>query len=138
MIPLMEEIYDQPDDGNGMELLALLVRDSYAGYETKFFTASEAPLQVGCIHHHHGHVVPAHTHRPRRREVMHTQEVLIVRSGIIKVTLYDFKGIEVTHRVLYRGDLILLAGPHKIEFLQEGWLFEVKQGPYDPEEKVPI
>jgi hypothetical protein len=70
---------------------------------------------------------------------MLTQEVLLVRAGIIKVVLYDRQGKEVAYRVLYRGDLILLAGGgHSIEFIHESWLFEAKLGPYDPEEKVCI
>lgn len=135
----IEYIYDTPDEGNGMDLLAIVVRANYQTDHTAFFTDPELPLQVGCIHHRAGHLVQPHTHLRASRESKYTQEVLVVRTGMLKVTLYDARNREVCSRILYRGDLILLAsGGHSIEFVQDAWLFEVKLGPYDPNDKVKI
>ena len=78
-----------------------------------------------------GYVIPPHVHNPVAREVQYTKEVLLIRSGRVRVDFYS-DGREYLHsRVLQAGDLILLAfGGHGFEMLEPTEMIEVKQGPY--------
>ena len=78
-----------------------------------------------------GKVIPAHTHNPVQREVMHTQETLFIRKGKVRVDFYTEQREYRTSRILSPGDVILLiAGGHGFEVLEELNMVEVKQGPY--------
>jgi hypothetical protein len=75
--------------------------------------------------------VPAHTHNLVERTITQTQEVLLLRSGRIKVTIYDTSSKPISILELNPGDVILLAhGGHEIEMLENSEILEVKQGPY--------
>jgi len=78
-----------------------------------------------------GHLIPAHRHNEVTRQVGTTQEVLFIRSGRVRVDLYSLPDVYLTSRVLEAGDFILLsAGGHGLEMLEESEIVEVKQGPY--------
>jgi hypothetical protein len=63
--------------------------------------------------------------------VQYTQEVLFVKSGKLRADFYDNDRQYVESRVLEGGDVILLAaGGHGFEVLEEVEMVEVKQGPY--------
>jgi len=76
-------------------------------------------------------VIQSHVHNPVSREVRFTREVLIVKSGKLRVDLYDDDQQYVESAILGPGDIILLAsGGHGFEMLEETEMIEVKQGPY--------
>ena len=63
--------------------------------------------------------------------VHYTQEVLFIRKGRLRVDFYDEKREYLESRELGSGDVILLiAGGHGFEVLEEVEMIEVKQGPY--------
>jgi uncharacterized protein YjlB len=65
------------------------------------------------------------------REVTLTQEVLLIKKGRVRVDLYGSNLHYVTSRTLGPGDVILLsAGGHGFEILEDAAFIEVKQGPY--------
>jgi mannose-6-phosphate isomerase-like protein (cupin superfamily) len=60
-----------------------------------------------------------------------TQEVLYVRSGRVRVDFYGDDERLRESREIRTGDVILLsAGGHGFEMLEDSELIEVKQGPY--------
>ena len=60
-----------------------------------------------------------------------TQEVLFIKSGKIRVNLYYNDQIYLGSRILYPGDVILLAqGAHGFEMLEASKMIEVKQRSY--------
>jgi mannose-6-phosphate isomerase-like protein (cupin superfamily) len=70
-------------------------------------------------------------HNPVAREVVHTNEVLVVKSGRVRVDFYTEDQCYLESRILSSGDVILLAfGGHGFEMLEQSELIEVKQGPY--------
>jgi hypothetical protein len=78
-----------------------------------------------------GKVIPAHTHNLVRREVSYTQEALFIRKGKVRVDFYTQRQEYRKSRVLGTGDVILLiAGGHGFEVLEEVNMVEIKQGPY--------
>jgi hypothetical protein len=78
-----------------------------------------------------GYVVPPHTHNSVKRDVHFTQEVLVIKSGKVRVDYYDDDRSYLESRVLNQGDVVLLAyGGHGFEMLEDSEMIEVKQGPY--------
>lgn len=111
--------------------LALIVRHSFRAEGIEFFTPSSYSQQLGYMNRPAGHVIPPHVHNPVPRQVHHTEEVLFVKSGKVRVDFYcEFKKY-LESKVLHSGDVILLAsGGHGFEMLEQTEMFEVKQGPY--------
>jgi hypothetical protein len=57
--------------------------------------------------------------------------VLFIKSGKVRVDFYSTEQEYITSRILYKGDVILLAnGGHGFKMLEQSEIIEVKQGPY--------
>ncbi len=125
----------------GETLLAILIPAAYHGDPgVQFFTPHSFSQQLGHMRRPAGDRVAPHRHREIARRVERTQEVLLVRSGLIRVVLYDEAGAHHGDRELGPGDVILLAaGGHGVEVLEAAEIVEVKQGPYAGEDdKLPL
>lgn len=117
------------------ELLALIIRASYAKPGISFFTDSSLSQQIGYMQHPSGKLIEPHVHNPVKREVHLTQEVLVLRKGRLRVDFYDENQTYLYSRTLETGDVILLIkGGHGFEVLEELEMFEIKQGPYAGDE----
>ncbi len=65
------------------------------------------------------------------------QEVLYLKSGKIKIILYNNDYSLIKECILNIGDIILLAsGGHSLEFMEDSELIEIKQGPYNDDDKI--
>jgi hypothetical protein len=64
--------------------------------------------------------------------------VLFIKSGKVRVDFYDDDKNYLESRILEKGDVILLAaGGHGFEMIENAEMIEVKQGPYcGDEDKV--
>lgn len=115
---------------NGVEL-ALIVRRSYKRNGIEFFTPSTYSQQLGYMNRPKGYIIPPHVHNPVVRKVQYTKEVLIIRTGRVRVDFYSESQEYLESSILDAGDVILLAqGGHGFEILEESEIIEVKQGPY--------
>lgn len=113
------------------QLCAIVLRSSYDEPGIQFFTPGEFSQQLASMSYAAGKVIPSHTHNPVLREVLHTQETLFIRKGKVRVDFYTDQRDYRTSRILGAGDVILLiAGGHGFEVLEELNMVEVKQGPY--------
>lgn len=111
--------------------LALIIRHSFHKDGIEFFTPGTYSQQIGYMNRPAGYVIEPHVHNPVRREVQYTKEVLIIKSGKVRVDFYDDDQIYLESSVLNVGDVILLAyGGHGFEMLEPTEIIEVKQGPY--------
>jgi mannose-6-phosphate isomerase-like protein (cupin superfamily) len=116
---------------SGERLLAIIVRSSFSEPGVNFFTPDNLSQQLAFIKHPPGRLIEPHIHNPVQREVLHTQEVLLIKKGLLRVDFYDNSRNYLESRVLAAGDVILLAeGGHGFEVLEELEMIEVKQGPY--------
>lgn len=114
----------------GVEL-AIIVRSSFREPGIHFFTPGDFSQQLGYMHHPTGHVIDPHVHNPVQRAVHFTHEALFLRRGRLRVDFYTDAGAYLESRQLCPGDVILLiAGGHGFEVLEEVEMIEVKQGPY--------
>jgi len=115
----------------GDMLLALILRAKYHAEGIQFFTPNDFSQQLGYMNRPKGYVIPPHVHNPVTREVHFTKEVLLIRSGKIRVDFYDEEQNYLESRVLNQGDVLLLAfGGHGFEMLEASEIIEIKQGPY--------
>jgi len=116
---------------NKKELLAIIIKSNFEGEQIKFFTPDNFSQQLGYMNRPKGYIIPPHRHNIVPREVIHTQEVLFIKSGTVRVDFYDDEQVYFESRVLLKGDIILLAaGGHGFEMLESSEIIEVKQGPY--------
>lgn len=113
------------------KLLAMIIRNDYTSEGVNFVTSDEYSQQVAYMHHPTGKVIDAHVHNLVHRNVVFTQEVLIIKKGILRVDFYDEYEDYLESKDLYAGDMILLvSGGHGFQVLDEVEMIEVKQGPY--------
>ncbi|MGH9421602.1 MAG: hypothetical protein ACRD3J_16620 [Thermoanaerobaculia bacterium] len=116
---------------SGEQLLAVIVTRDFHEAGIHFFTPDEFSQQLAYMRHPAGKIIDPHVHNPVNRSVQYTQEVLFVKSGKLRVDFYDQQRSYLESRVLQGGDVILLAaGGHGFEVLEEVEMIEVKQGPY--------
>jgi len=118
-------------EANGKRLAIYLPASSW-GEGLSFISEDSDFLQVGVWGYDTGTTLPPHIHNEVRREIMRTQEVLLVRSGKVAATIFDEAGNLVERLRLGAGDvLVLLNGGHGYEILEDGTqVLEVKNGPY--------
>ena len=115
----------------GLEPIALVIKARYDQPGIRFFTPPNFSQQIAFMKHPRGKRIDAHEHNLVNRQVLHTQEVLLIRNGRVKFDLFDSNRQYVTSRVLESGDVILLCGGgHSLEMVEESSIIEVKQGPY--------
>ena len=120
---------------DGLEPIALVIRADYDAEGLHFFTPNSFSQQVAYMRHPKDKLLEPHIHNLVARQVLYTQEVLFVRKGRVKVSLYNSGKEFLTSRVLGTGDLILLCGGgHSLRMLEETSMIEVKQGPYAGED----
>ena len=112
-------------------LFAIIIPSDFSEPGVNFCTPHNLSQQLAFIKHEPGKLIEPHIHNPVPREVLHTQEVLIIKKGKLRVDFYDDSRVIVASRELSSGDVILLAeGGHGFEVLEELEMIEVKQGPY--------
>lgn len=117
---------------NRDQLLAMIVRNDYhSDRRIEFFTPDDFSQQLAWMHHPAGHRIAPHQHLHCVRTITYTQEVLIVRKGKLRAFFYNDDHTLSATADLFAGDVILLtAGGHGFEVLEEVEMIEVKQGPY--------
>ena len=116
---------------HGGRELAMIVRRDFRCDGIEFFTPGSYSQQVGYMNRPCGYVIPPHVHNPVVREVEYTKEVLLIRSGRLRVDFYSEEREYLQSSELEQGDLILLQyGGHGFEMLEPTEIIEIKQGPY--------
>ena len=97
-----------------------------------FFSQDHDFIQVGVWGYGVGKELKAHIHNEIKREVLWTQEVLFVRTGKLRATIFDTSEKKVAELEVNAGDIIiLLRGGHGYDILEEGTqVIEIKNGPY--------
>lgn len=116
-------------------IVAILVSKDYKPDGIAFITPKEFSLQLGYMNRPTGYEIAPHEHHPVRRETIGTQEMLFIKSGVIRVDFYSSDRIPLGSRELSAGDAILLASAgHGITVLESAVMVEVKNGPYASEE----
>jgi len=119
------------------ELLALIIRVDYTPAKTEFITPDTFKQQVGFVVYNENENIVPHIHHEMSRSLKGTSEVLILKTGRVRVDFYTQEKEYTESRELLPGDtLILVSGGHGFHFYEKGVFLEIKQGPYiGPQEK---
>jgi mannose-6-phosphate isomerase-like protein (cupin superfamily) len=116
---------------SGDQLLAIIISGKFREPGIHFFTSNDLSQQLAYMRHPAGKVIDPHVHNPVSRNVHFTQEVLLIKSGKLRVDFYNDDQEYLESRILEAGDVILLAtGGHGFEVVEEVEMIEGKQGPY--------
>lgn len=91
------------------KLLAMIIRNDYMCEGVDFITPSEYSQQVAYMHHPKGKLIDAHVHNLVHRNVVMTQEVLLIKKGVLRVDFYDEYEDYLESRDLHAGEIILLV-----------------------------
>ena len=117
-------------ENNGVEL-GSIVRSTYHNNGIGFFSNDNDGLQLGYMNRPDNYVIAPHTHNKIKREVFYTEEILFIRSGMVRVDFYDDNQQYIESHIVRGGDIVTLkSGGHGFKVLERADIFEVKQGPY--------
>lgn len=140
-----KEKFSEKVSHNG-NLLAVVLRNSklsefgQSGEKAFFPTPLDFQFQLGVQNRSAGEIVDAHFHKPfENHDVIPAQEIFFVLSGKVRVDLYEKETkTKVEEVLLEKGDVMVANTGHGLEFLENGQLLVVKQGPYRgrDEEKI--
>ncbi len=122
---MIEEIKDNN------QLLVLILRSEFKADGIKFFTPNHFSQQLGYMNRPKGFVIQPHIHNFINRDVQLTQEVLFIKSGRVKMDIFNLEKEFIQSTVLNKGDTVLLAaGGHGFTMLEKSEIIEVKTGPH--------
>ena len=122
---MLEKIY------SGEQLLALILRSGFETDGIEFFTPNHFSQQLGYMNRPKGFTITPHLHNVVSRDVELTQEVLFIKSGSVKMDIYDLDKNFIKSCILNKGDVVLLAsGGHGFTMLKKSEIIEVKTGPH--------
>ena len=98
----------------------------------KFVSSDEDYLQVGFWNYDKGQKLKEHIHLICSREVLKTQEIILVKQGNLKVDIYTNEEKFLKSIELKTEDIaIFLSGGHGYEILEDNTkVVEIKNGPY--------
>ena len=112
-------------------LVAIVFKYSDLQSGTKFYTEKDLPIQFASMQRSKGEVVKIHTHNKRKSFIENTTEILVIKSGNLKISLIGEDKQFISEVELNSNDIIILyRGYHGISFLEDTIMFEFKQGPY--------
>lgn len=113
------------------KLLSIIIRNNYVADDITFITPDDMPHQLGYMNREKDYIIPPHIHNRVPRTIEFTQETIVIRNGIVRVDFYNDNQEYLESRMLYKGDIILLAnGGHGFKMIQSSEMIEIKQGPY--------
>ncbi len=116
---------------NNKLLLAIILRSNFNREGIHFFSPDNFSQQLGYMKRPKNHIITPHVHNLVSREVQYTKEVLFIKSGKVRVDFYDDQKNYIESKILFTGDVILLAfGGHGFEMIEPTEMIEIKQGPY--------
>ena len=117
------------------ETLAIIIKSDFEKDGIEFFTPDDYSQQLAYMKHPKGKIIVPHVHNEVKRQVHLTQEVLVIKSGVLRVDFYTQEKEYLKSYLLKKGDVILLAGGgHGFEVIEDLEMYEIKQGPYAGED----
>lgn len=113
------------------KLIAIIIYSNFKKDGIHFFTPDNLSQQLAYMSRPKDYQIVPHTHKEVPRHVTFTLETLLIRSGKVKVDLYNDENEYLESYQLQTGDVIFLAsGGHGFTMLEDSEIIEVKQGPY--------
>lgn len=100
--------------------------------ETVWYTQDDDYLQVAKMGYNMDKEFEPHIHIPRPREIPKTQEAMVVVSGCLEATIYDYDKRNLGNFLMYGGSIgIFLHGFHGYRVMSDDTIFyEIKHGQF--------
>ncbi len=119
------------------KIFSIIYRNNDWKEGLNFITPNELSIQVGSWWYQKGKILDSHLHNEFQRIANRTMEMTYVKSGSMKVTLFDEEQNFFDEFVLYEGDLAVFAyGGHGYEILENNTkIIESKNGPFTDVDK---
>ena len=119
------------------KIFSIIYRNNDWKEGLNFITPNELSIQVGSWWYQKGKILDSHLHNEFQRIANRTMEMTYVKSGSMKVTLFDEEQNFFDEFVLYEGDLAVFAyGGHGYEILENDTkIIESKNGPFTDVDK---
>ena len=89
------------------QILAIIISHNFKEKGIHFFTPNEFSQQLAYMNHPAGKMIEPHFHNPIERSVVYTQEVLLIKKGVLRVNFYDDTQLFLFDRIL------ILFMPHQ-------------------------
>lgn len=117
---------------NGVVLAVIVKQGAVWDKGLNFISDDGDYAQVGFWNYDKGKILQAHVHLEAPRQVLKTQEVIVVRQGSMRADIFTQEEKLCASVNMEAGDIgIFLQGGHGYEILQDNTLvLEVKNGPY--------
>ena len=115
------------------KLLAILISKKHKYKKVNFLTSKNLGFQAATMKRPKNEIIKKHTHPNYSRKIIHTSELLFIKSGLVNVRLFfkisDKKPVKSFD--LSSGDsIIFYGGCHEFKFKKTTSMLEIKQGPY--------
>lgn len=125
------------DIKDGVKIIARKISGSGWRNGLDFYSNDTEFLQVGTWVYDEGVNLHRHKHNKFERSIDRTHEVLYVRKGSVKTSIYSETNSLVRELVLIESDILILFDcGHEYEILEDGTMvLEIKNGPYFGAEK---
>ena len=118
-------------------LISIIIRANYKSKDIEFFTPNNYSQQLGYMNRKKNYIIQPHKHNIFIRKIKHTQEVLLIKKGKVRVDYYDNQKKYLESRILKKGDVVMLVtGGHGFEMIEDTEIIEIKQGPYADKDKT--
>lgn len=113
-------------------ILSIVYRDEDWVEGLNFITPNDLFIQVGSWWYSKGKKLASHIHNEFSREATRTHEMTYVKSGAMRVLLYDEEMNYLDDFIIREGDLAVFAfGGHGYEILEDNTqIIESKNGPF--------
>ena len=111
----------------------LFLHANMNGTETEFITSNDFLLQVGHLIFPKDYIAKKHRHAIVPRQIPYTAEVLLILSGRLKYSMWDYNNpnIIIAKGIARKHDILLLGKVgHSFVNLIKSKIIEIKQGPY--------
>ena len=116
---------------DGDLVLGVIISRDFSSENTSFITPEDSPQQLALMAYSQNDEISPHIHNLIPRTVQHTQEVLIIVEGKLRVDFYSLNKSYVKSHIVSTGDVLLLyQGGHGFFFVEDTRMIEVKNGPY--------
>ena len=121
------------------EILSIIIRKKFNNNKSKFITPGNLDFQIGFLKKKEKSIINIHHHPDKTKKIKTTSEVLFIKKGKIKVSIFNLKGVLICNKILKTGDIIMLARcAHGFKILKDCEMIEVKQGPFKVNNKKVI
>jgi len=114
------------------QIIAIVYKDSDWIKGLNFITPNDLFIQIGSWWYSKGKKLASHIHKEFPREATRTHEMTYVKSGAMRVLLYDEEMNYLDDFIIREGDLAVFAfGGHGYEILEDNTqIIESKNGPF--------